>query len=149
VILSDLLLLRRRFLAITVEGRSMEPTLRAGDHLLVRRIRLACVRHGQVVVIEIPDPPARPASESPSPLPPPDAPLKAAGPRLFVKRAIALPGDPLPRDLVPALRDLPETAVPAGRLVVLGDNPGVSWDSREYGYVREEQLVGVALRRLR
>ncbi|NDU74839.1 S26 family signal peptidase, partial [Actinomadura sp. DSM 109109] len=67
---------------------------------------------------------------------------------LYVKRAIAVGGDPAPVDRVPCLRDTGRATVPPGALVVLGDNAATSWDSRDYGFVRAEQLVGVAVRRL-
>jgi signal peptidase I len=139
---------RRRYLITTVDGPSMEPTLRSGDRLLVRRTRR--VRAGQIVVVRI-RPPMLDA-------PPPDVAEDAAtvvpfepehpGGRLYVKRAIAVAGDPVPVDRVPLLRAAPGAAVPRGALVVLGDNAATSWDSRDYGFVRGEQFVGVAVRRL-
>jgi len=39
--------------------------------------------------------------------------------------------------------------VPAGQLVLLGDNPVESADSRQYGYVLENEVIGVVLRHLR
>jgi signal peptidase I len=134
---------RRRYLVATVDGPSMEPTLRPGDRLLVRRTRR--VRAGQIVVVRI-QPPTLDA-------PPPDHDPRATETvdvhpdgRLFVKRAVAVAGDPVPADRVPALAS--EPAVPPGALVVLGDNPATSWDSRHYGFVRPDQFVGVAIRRL-
>jgi signal peptidase I len=138
---------RQCHLVATVDGPSMEPTLRSGDRLLVRRT--SRVRVGQIVVVRI------------QPLqldaPPPDhepiaaeaafSPVHPDG-QLFVKRAIAVSGDPVPTDRVPLLSEAPEATVPPGALVVLGDNAAKSWDSRDYGFVRGDQLVGVALRRL-
>jgi signal peptidase I len=66
----------------------------------------------------------------------------------LVKRAVAVAGDPVPTDRVPLLREARETIVPPGALVVLGDNAATSWDSRDYGFVRGAQFVGVAVRRL-
>jgi signal peptidase I len=68
--------------------------------------------------------------------------------RLFVKRVAARPGDPVPRTHVPALRGVPETVVPPRRLVVLGDNAAISYDSREFGYVHADQIIGVLIRRM-
>ncbi|MFI7700400.1 signal peptidase I [Nonomuraea sp. NPDC049480] len=145
---------RRRYLVATVDGRSMEPALRAGDRLLVRRTRR--VRVGQIVVVEIPVPflPDGPPpgvgqddldrAEDATPVGALDHPDR----QLLVKRAVAVAGDPVPRQSVPALRDVPEKVVPRGSLVVLGDNPAVSWDSRDYGFVRPDQFVGVMVRRL-
>jgi type IV secretory pathway protease TraF len=38
--------------------------------------------------------------------------------------------------------------VPPGRFLVLGDNPGLSLDSRHFGYVAQDRVVGVAVRSL-
>ncbi|MFD0690481.1 S26 family signal peptidase [Actinomadura fibrosa] len=145
--------IRRNLLVATVNGRSMEPTLHAGDRLLVRRTDR--VRPGQIVVVRAPDPPLgsappdtglTPEEEAALPLVPEAAP--PPGGRLLVKRAVAVAGDRVPRDGFPALREASEDVVPPGALVVLGDNPSVSWDSREYGFVRPGECVGVAVRRL-
>jgi signal peptidase I len=118
---------------VTVVGSSMAPTLADGDRVLVHRTRLAAIDVGQLVVAE---PPAggRWGAIRPS--------------RWLIKRAAAVPGDPVPRDGAPALRDLPEERVPRGRIVLLGDNPEESLDSRFCGYFRDEQVVGVVVRRL-
>lgn len=68
--------------------------------------------------------------------------------RLYIKRAIAVAGDSVPVDRVPSLREIRETTVPPGALVVLGDNAATCWDSRDYGFVHAEQFVGVVIRRL-
>ncbi|RJL22127.1 S26 family signal peptidase [Bailinhaonella thermotolerans] len=131
----------------------MEPALREGDRLLVRRATPDRVRPGDIVVLRIR---LRPQGEvygaTAEALPPAETAhdVEALPPdwTLLVKRAIAVPGDPVPRDRAPALAAVPEPRVPDDALVVLGDNPTLSWDSRDYGYVRPGQLVGVALRRL-
>ncbi|MEV5707123.1 S26 family signal peptidase [Actinoallomurus sp. NPDC052274] len=140
---------RRRYLVATVDGPSMEPTLYSGDRLLVRRTRR--VRVGEIVVVRI----QPPTLDAPPPdLVPedelPEAPVERMHPDgfLFVKRVIAVAGDPVPVDRVPCLRDAPHPTVPPGALVVLGDNAATSWDSRDYGFVHAEQFVGVAVRRL-
>jgi signal peptidase I len=141
--------IRRRYLVATVDGPSMEPTLRSGDMLLVRRTKL--VQAGQIVVVRIEDPP--PIDGLPPGLEPggeDELPEKPDHPgwRLLVKRAVAVPGDPVPRQGFPAFRDAPETVVPRHALVVLGDNPDASWDSRDFGFVRGDEFVGVMVRRL-
>ncbi|MET7338245.1 S26 family signal peptidase [Nonomuraea sp. NPDC005650] len=144
--------IRRNYLVATVEGRSMEPSFRSGDRLLVRRA--SRVRVGQVVVVRIPDPPV--VYEPPPGLelglelvPKAEAPKRdRPGRRLLIKRAVAVAGDPVPRERFPALRDVPETVVPPRTLVVLSDNPAAGWDSRAFGFVRGDQLVGVMVRRL-
>ncbi|GIE78701.1 S26 family signal peptidase [Actinoplanes philippinensis] len=118
-------LLRRRLLVVTVEGVSMEPAYRPGDRLLVRRAGLAGVRRGAAVLVASP-----PGAGS-------------ADPPFMVKRAAALPGDP-----VPAGFPVPDAAVPPGRLLVLGDNAARSADSRTMGYLSADDVIGVVLRRL-
>ncbi|MGI5267616.1 S26 family signal peptidase [Nonomuraea sp. CA-218870] len=121
--------LRRRFVLATVAGYSMTPTLRPGDRLLVRRAPLSRLSVGDIVVVV------------------PDARM-AAGPRhttgYVIKRLAAVPGDPVP-DHVPAPA---HERVPPGRMAILGDNPDASRDSRDYGLVTQEQLVGVVVRAL-
>ncbi|MEV0145236.1 MULTISPECIES: S26 family signal peptidase [unclassified Nonomuraea] len=121
---------RRRYLVVTVHGESMLPTYQPGERVLVRRARAGSLRTGQVVVL----------SEL--------VPAGRAGlrPRWIIKRVAALPGDPIPRDTVPALRVAPGIRVPAGHLVVLGDNPDRSHDSRHSGYLTTDRLYGVVLR---
>lgn len=117
-----LLAFRRAYAVVTVDGPSMEPTLHDGDRLLVSRRRRP--RRGDVVVVRYPGRvlPGRPWT---------------------VKRVAAAAGDP-----VPAAVGLPEPMVPAGRLVVLGDNAERSHDSRGFGYADADQVLGVLVRRV-
>ncbi|TDC28310.1 hypothetical protein E1211_28110 [Micromonospora sp. 15K316] len=131
-----LLWARRHLMLVSVVGRSMEPTLRPGDRVLARRVPLARVRSGDVVVVVAPA-----AMTARHPTRPGDG-----GPGLLIKRAYAVPGDPVPVDRVPLLRERPEREVPPGHLVVLGDNPPFSYDSRECGYIPEPDLRGVVIR---
>ena len=125
------LILRRAFLVTTVDGSSMEPALRSGDRLLVRRTKHP--RVGQVVVFDYPDFLKAKA--------PPD---KRSG-LYLIKRAVAVPGDQLSPDWGwPDLRNISGQTVPPGSYVVLGDNREASFDSRIEGYVTRERLVGVS-----
>jgi signal peptidase I len=112
-------LLARRLVAVTVRGMSMEPTYRDGDRVLVRRG--GALTPGQVVVLE-----------------------ESGG--WLIKRVAAVPGDPVPRDRVPALAEVREDRVPEGKLVLLGDNQDVSMDSREVGYFPVERVLGAVSR---
>ncbi|MEV4112456.1 S26 family signal peptidase [Nonomuraea sp. NPDC049695] len=134
-------LLRRRYLVVTVEGESMLPSYRPGERVLVRRTPPDSLRAGQVAVLS--GSPHAPSGERPSA---PDE--MSLSPRWIIKRVAAVPGDPIPRDTVPALRTAPGTRVPAGRLVMLGDNPDRSYDSRLAGYMTADRLFGVVLRKL-
>jgi signal peptidase I len=121
-----LLVLRSRLLVVTVRGVSMEPTYHSGDRLLVRKARLARVRAGQVVVVQV-------ASSTPD---------DPTGGRM-VKRAVAVPGDPVPPQI-----PVPGPRVPVDSLLVLGDNLARSNDSRRLGYLPADALIGVVLRPL-
>jgi len=115
---------RSRFIAVRVVGTSMEPTLREGAWVLVRRVPLRRVRRGQVVVF---------------------APLHRIGaaedPPWLIKRVAALPGDPMPAGV-----RSPDELVPPGQFAVLGDNTQRSYDSRTGGLFPAGALLGVAVR---
>jgi signal peptidase I len=130
--------LRHRYLIVTVHGRSMLPTYADGDRVLVRRRRSGRrARVGDVVVVDLsyrlwPGLGAGRAA-------PPGQPMSGR----VVKRVAAGPGDPVPAGIA-AL----DARVPAGSLVLLGDNPAESTDSRQYGYVPADRVIGVVLRHL-
>jgi signal peptidase I len=117
--------LRLRLVVVTVRGDSMAPTLRSGDRVLVRRKPLRAVTAGALVVF------ARPRTTEPG---------------WMIKRAIAVPGDVIPRARVATLWSYPGNRVPDHHLVVLGDNPDESYDSRHFGYVKGKALLGVVHR---
>ncbi len=130
--------LRRRFVVVDVEGNSMEPTVGFDDRLVVRRVRPAALRVGDIVVFE------RPYRDGPDG---PWAWRPAAPERLWlIKRLAALPGDPAPSD-VPGTGTGPGATVPAASVAVLGDNRDASIDSRAFGCVPLERVLGVAVRR--
>lgn len=140
-VVSFLLVSHFLFRAAEVEGDSMQPTLESGERMLIDRVayrwHLPCP--GDVVAIQLP------------------------GEDLVVKRVIGCPGDVvrLPAGRVSVNgRVLQEpylsrdTRTEPGRLTtqpyavqpecyfVLGDNRGVSVDSRFFGAVRREWIVG-------
>lgn len=118
-------------IAVKVRGPSMEPALVSGRTVLVvRGLRL---RVGDVVVIERPDEmePARWLA------PPLSRPLGTTP--WLVKRIAAGPGDPVPA----AVRaSVDADAVPDGVVVLLGDNPRVSYDSRQAGFFPRDRILG-------
>jgi signal peptidase I len=128
----------------------MLPTYRPDDQVLTRRVRAGRIRAGQVVVFE------GPAADEDHAATLLDQfvrdyavverrPLATASPerlrRRMIKRVAAVPGDRLPFDVPghPA-----GSIVPADRLAVAGDNAAASIDSRQYGLVTFDQVVGRA-----
>ncbi|MFJ6379534.1 S26 family signal peptidase [Kitasatospora sp. NPDC092039] len=137
-------LVRLALVVVTVRGESMLPALRDGDRVLVLRASGPAV--GQVVVIEHADAHGRW----------PDGPLRRlrpvgagggpAGRRWAIKRVAALPGDPVPA--VARSGPAGDGPVPPGALVLLGDNPAASVDSRQAGCFPLDRVLGRVLRRL-
>ncbi|GAA2230100.1 S26 family signal peptidase [Streptomyces amakusaensis] len=128
---------------MTVRGASMEPSYHDADRVLVRR-GLAPAP-GEVVVVERP---TAGAGWRLPPVPRHGRAAEVAARQWLIKRVAAAPGDPVPRDRVPALAAVPEQRVPLGSLVLLGDNREVSFDSRRVGYFPAERVLGTVLRRL-
>jgi signal peptidase I len=132
--------LRRRVAIVTVAGPSMQPTLSTGDRVLVRRAGLADLRSGQIVVVE------RPAPDGTWVTAPPSG-WSAKGREWLIKRLAAVPGDPSPGGLADG-SGAGDVLVPAGQFAVLGDNAASSLDSRSFGYIPAERLLGVMVRAL-
>ena len=127
-----LLVLRRRWVVVDVQGPSMQPTFDHGDRVLVRRASAA--PRGAVVVLRGP----RPA-----------LPVRAVGPDgWMIKRVVALAGDPMAPDVARAAGLIEGDPVPAGHVVVHGDNARASVDSRRWGPVPADGLLGVVVRRM-
>lgn len=161
--------------SFVIPSASMEPTLRAGDRVLVSRIdyRIGDVHRGDVIVFDgdgVFDPPRQ---DPASPLARAGNAVASAlgvpvGERDYAKRVIGLPGDrviccdssgrltvngaPLSERYL-ATGTVPsqvrfDIVVPAGRLWVMGDNRGVSADSRSHladpggGTVPLDHVVG-------
>ena len=126
--------LRRRFVVVDVEGNSMEPTIGFHDRLVVRRVRPTALKVGDIVVFERPyrAVPGGPWAWRPI------APER----RWMIKRLAALPGDPAPSDVPDG-----GGTVPTAVVAVLGDNRDASVDSRAFGYVPLDRVLGVAVRR--
>ncbi|MFN2164838.1 MAG: signal peptidase I [Anaerolineae bacterium] len=127
--------------ATTIDGPSMQPNLYGGYRVMTEKITyhfLHGPRRGDVVVIDMP------GEEIP-----------------LIKRVIALPGEtvevrdghviidgqPLEEPWVTQWggRDYPATRIPPLQVFVLGDNRPSSRDSRTFGPVSIDQLVGHAL----
>lgn len=122
-----------------IEGDSMEPNLHNGEYVLIDKISylLHPPERGDVVVFVPPN-----------------------GERDYIKRIIGLPGDTVEikggrvyvNDIVldePYLKNLTNTDMPAspvkeGRYFVMGDNRNNSSDSRVFGAITPQSIVGRA-----
>lgn len=143
VLSASVIMLRRKLVAVTVYGRSMEPTYHEGDRVLVRRN--SPLRRGRVVVAEHP---SFAVAWHDAPMPAVATATGVSGRPWVIKRVAAVPGDPIPRDRVVALADVSECYVPPGMVVLLGDNPKASHDSRQLGYFPVDRILGAVVRRM-
>lgn len=128
------LLIRSKFVLVTVCGESMSPTLADGERLLVKRVGLAGVTRGDIVVVR----------HSPG-----NEPNGRAVNLILIKRAVAVPGDAMSAEVAAAGGVPSGSPVPAGHVVLLGDNEANSLDSRTCGPFGADSLIGVTLRRRR
>lgn len=127
--------IRTSVVVVSVRGNSMAPTLQDGERVVVRRRPLARIRRGDVVVLRPPATSERDGGYG----------TDRHGAGWNVKRVTALPGEPVPAGTAGAG---PRNTVPAGSLVVRGDNPDGSIDSRHRGFFPGDQLLGTVVRRL-
>jgi len=135
--------------AFFIPSLSMAPTLDEGDRVLVNKLsyKMHEVHRGDMVVFDRPE--GSPESDI----------------KDLIKRVIGLPGETIEaRDGAvyidgdrleePYLDDgvrtenLPETQIPAGHVFVMGDNRTGSSDSRVFGPVDEDTIVGRAFIRV-
>lgn len=149
--------------AFKIPSGSMETTLLVGDHIFVNKFlygyhipytkgrvfRFSKPHRGDIIVFVFPEDPEKD----------------------FIKRVIAVPGDtveirekqvilngkPLKEEytrfadgkridgFVPVRDNLPPVTVPPGQYFVMGDNRDRSYDSRFWGFVSEDAVLGKAL----
>jgi len=143
IVLALVLFMAINFLTarIRVDGSSMEPNFHDGDYVIVNRMayRLGDIQRGDVIVF-------------PYPLHEEDD---------YIKRVIGLPGDhvaiysgvvyvngePLtePYIMEKPDTDLAEIVIPDGYVYVMGDNRNASSDSRAWGPLKIEKIIGKAV----
>ena len=134
--------------AFWIPSPSMVPTLEVGDRVLVNKLAYKAhdVHRGDVVVFERPPQAANGGEDQIKDL---------------IKRVVAIGGDSVEardgrlyvnNELIdePYLpdgtqtEDLPYTVIPEGTVFVMGDNRGDSQDSRFFGPIAEDTIVGRA-----
>jgi signal peptidase I len=130
---------RRRLVLVTVDGASMAPTLAPGERLVARRVRPGTAHTGQIVVVE------RPFRDGVWQWRAPNPPLVPG--RYMIKRIAAVAGQPVPAPVLPVVGATPGAVVPAGQVVLLGDNQHDSLDSRDIGYIPADRVLGIVWRR--
>ena len=143
IVLALVLFMAINFLTarIRVDGSSMEPNFHDGDYVIVNRMayRLGDMQRGDVIVF-------------PYPLHEEDD---------YIKRVIGLPGDHVaiysgvvyvngealaePYIMEKPDADLAEIVVPDGYVYVMGDNRNASSDSRSWGPLKIEKIIGKAV----
>lgn len=133
---------------LLVSGASMSPTLESGQHILVERLqhRFRDPRAGEVVVVK---------------LRPEDWFFANVSAGQYVKRVVAGPGDtiqiirgevyvngsPLPEPYLrePSTHDMAPLTVPSGHYFFLGDNRNQTNDSRDWGPLPRDRIIGKVL----
>ena len=132
--------------AFFIPSESMVPTLKVHDRLLVDKVtyHFRDVHRGDIVVF------SRPPGEENKDI------------KDLIKRVIALPGDTIEAHngvvylngkilsepyLPPSTYtdNLPKTVIPEGKIFVMGDNREWSEDSRVFGAIEEDSVVGRAV----
>lgn len=143
-VLVALLLRATVFQAFYIPSESMETTLLVNDRVLVNKVgyRIGDIERGDVVVFVRPD----------------DQPGEV---RDLIKRVIALPGETILAtegqvyinerlldepylDAGTSTNDFGPVVVPEDHIFVMGDNRGESFDSRGFGAVSQDRVVGRA-----
>ncbi|MBL0385795.1 signal peptidase I [Tumebacillus sp. ITR2] len=147
VIAVVLVFLFRHFVAeaFYIPSQSMEPTLKVGDRLYVEKVsyKFGDIKRGDIVVFT----------------PPPSAKVPADEDHL-IKRVIALPGETVkvedgivyvndkaldePYEAEKPTMEYKPFTVPDGQIFVMGDNRNNSYDSRYWGTLPIENVVGKA-----
>jgi signal peptidase I len=115
------------FRTVEVKGDSMEPTFHSGQHLLISRAYwlVGPIKRNDIIVMKKPD-----TGET------------------IIKRVYGMPGDTVDFYNVPENWSLAngEYTVPADSYFVLGDNRPVSEDSRTFGPVKANLVLGKVIR---
>jgi len=149
VVLALVIFFALHFLVQTfrIDGSSMMPNLENGQFLLVNKIsyRFGDPQRGDVIIFHAPDEPETDRIKRVIALPGETIEIKSDG-----TVYITLPGEtvahPLEEPYITSQtqRSFAPYPVPEGEYFVLGDNRANSWDSRGWGTVPRENVVGKA-----
>jgi signal peptidase I len=125
---------RKLLVVAVVKGKSMAPTLREGDRVLMVRYPWWVLRRGQIVAIRFP---GYPAGQWQGLIEPP----AGSDPEWTIKRIVARGGDLIEGERTANRR------VPNRHVFVVGDG-ACSLDSRHWGPLPAEDVLGVMVMRL-
>lgn len=150
-VLIGVILLRSFVLEVyVVVGESMDPSLKADEHLLVNKLArpLGMIQRGDILVFRHPDAPNKhlikrmiaKAGES----------VRIDAGRVYIKESAESDELPLPELYLSDKARAPgifeaRVTVPEGCVYVMGDNRLNSRDSRAFGAIDQEQIVGEAV----
>lgn len=140
VVISLVLSLAQFFEIASVDGQSMKPTFRNNEMVVVMK-NLTRLKRGDVIALQVP----------------------SMADKTFIKRIIGLPGDTIyasggvlyindkpiecfdkqgPTPKFSLLTSTGQNSVPDKKLFVLGDNRQKSTDSRTFGFVDYNDIIG-------
>ena len=119
----------------------MEPRIHSGEFVLINTLayRFGHIHRGDVIAF---------VHDAPTPRTYLKRVIGLAGERISIQRGVvAVDGKPLSEKYVHFRdrRTSPQTTVPAGTLYVLGDNRANSDDSRSWGVLPAQQIIGKAI----
>lgn len=125
-----------------VEGPSMEPTLHTYERVFVNKLvyRLRDPKPGEIIVLQDPNRPQRELIKRV---------IAVAGETIEIKRGtVYVNGQPLKEPFIntaiKSTTDMAPLTIPAKQVFVMGDNRGMSFDSRAIGPVAQSKIDGKA-----
>lgn len=125
-----------------VEGPSMEPTLHTNERVFVNKLiyRLRSPKPGEIIVLQDPNQPQRELIKRI---------IATEGETIEIKKGtVYVNGQPLKEPFIntaiKSTTDMPAQPVPENTVFVMGDNRGMSFDSRNIGPVSLSKIDGKA-----
>lgn len=126
--------------ATRVEGQSMEPSLHNNQRLIIEKIsyRFRDIQRGDIIVIQMPNRPGPPLIKRVIGLP--NETIHIHGGQVYIDDHLLV--ETYLNQLTYSNRQ--QETVPPDSIFVLGDNRGYSRDSRSFGMVKTEHVIGKA-----